>query len=90
MKITKKTVNLKKLKIQDILGQQVYVHKPESRPSDKTFSKLFGTVMLNDEKPGDKYYDYMIHFPKINNSFLCHGDHEITGATMDEFPELWL
>ena len=77
--------------IEENLGRTVYVVKTCARVESisHTFDGLVGVIKLNDEK-SDKYYEYMIEFPSINNAFLCEGPHEFEGYTIEDNPEYFL
>ena len=80
------------MKIEDNLHKELLVERVRGRSKSicETFDGKIGTIMLNDEGPEDRYYEYMIYFPCINNSFLCAGDHEIEAYSREEYPERFL
>ncbi len=80
------------IQVQDYIGKKVYVKLVDlnNKGYNKVFDNKQGIIRLNTENEDSKYYIYEIYFPKIDNSYLCFGDHIIDAYLPEEYPEYFI
>lgn len=86
---------MKTKRVDKLLGKEIFVIAvkgvtKERATSSSYFYECVGTPALNKEPDDVKYYDYMIYYPSLGNSFLMHGKTLITYITKETNPEYFL